>query len=636
MSDDTACWEDKYLRLRTEKQQILKKCNDLDDAYRQARARCIKLEKNVNRRKPLSPPQSHNTNASDRRSAKETDDLVADLFKRNDKMKKEHKSLQEKHKSAVRAIKKYKKEVQSLKQRYRVKTESKIPSAREDGCKRGTHSTSHECGHSSSDIGDVLGQLQQRLIDTEKMADKINEENERLRSVESHSFRPPLHEFSDNNTSTSSPLPENALMRDPTKKNLRDTTTKLNLLQARYESLESRAKAQSEIQKQALAKLEQQKAVIRQLRYELEDARHSEALINVEANKAEEQKEHVHELTNQNRYLEQQLTQLCEAPFHFATKQAEKERKIQLQAEEIESLQHKFRDGEYRSLCLKKEMESLRNDCDKYRQKTASKKVCDASQNVDIRNDIDGNQGNFQAGEVEQALVSAERNQKSHGDDEARKNEEAHSITKEHLHQSRNVHREAIKDLEIRERMLNTQVLINGELQAQLKEAVDCEGKASRSLQQQVEKYRSIAQERFEQIQNLEKLLQYKVDEQPPCRFIRNDLAALVIGGNSSSQFAELVAQGEEEEPKNLMHHSEIQGRPIAEAKQADLPAYDSIRGGKDDSKQAFTKDEKLLICFKTNPISSNGNLSARSESKSGSVEEEGIEEKLQKFASSR
>ena len=123
---------------------------------------------------------------------REEEDFIQDLRTRNHVLQKENNSLQGKLKNASSTLKKYKQQLQSMKNRYSkgtlVKQQMKGFNENKNGCKISvdtinTHEPSCKSGRHQydEDIHIVLSQLQMRLLESESELNSVREENEKMR-----------------------------------------------------------------------------------------------------------------------------------------------------------------------------------------------------------------------------------------------------------------------------------------------------------------------------------------------------------------------------------------------------------------------------------------------------------------------
>ena len=96
---------------------------------------------------------------------------------------------------------------------------------------------------------------------------------------------------------------------------LKDKTSQVLLLRARYEHLESRSSAERELYDRALAALEEQNGAIREARTSLASAEGDAATLRVRAKAGDEAAAEVLRARDEIRRLERAITDLCDAPF---------------------------------------------------------------------------------------------------------------------------------------------------------------------------------------------------------------------------------------------------------------------------------------------------------------------------------
>ncbi len=99
------------------------------------------------------------------------------------------------------------------------------------------------------------------------------------------------------------------------KKQLHEAMCNLRSMNVQYNTLEADANVQLEIQKETRLKLEHCNSYIVKLQNELQNLKMEKEVANKTARKAEEHKEQVQDLLEENRRLEDNLSKLCELPF---------------------------------------------------------------------------------------------------------------------------------------------------------------------------------------------------------------------------------------------------------------------------------------------------------------------------------
>ncbi|GMI52910.1 hypothetical protein ScalyP_jg6288 [Parmales sp. scaly parma] len=184
---DSLSWEEKYLRLRTEKDDIAKKSTEQDRAIRQMRTKFAKLE-SLFKQKQKSDGVSNPVELGDgdgtvggRRADKDNEQLVTDLYKRNAKLQRDNKALEAKQKNTLQVCAKLKRELQLARRRGGTHTASKQASDPDESIMSGKGNSTL----SNSKLAELVEKLRHRLINGEKMLGKLREENGRLRNGKS-------------------------------------------------------------------------------------------------------------------------------------------------------------------------------------------------------------------------------------------------------------------------------------------------------------------------------------------------------------------------------------------------------------------------------------------------------------------
>ena len=182
-------WEDKYHHIKSEKEELAKRFNDLNDTARLLRTKCAQLESF--RKKIINGANFHAAAADAGKITTSIIDAISqpnenqqdyeDLFKCYETLQRDYRAVATKHKSSVQVITKLKKELQSLKRRYGQGPQHYRPKptgscAHENS--KGQRKSSHMAY--SDDVENVLRQLQQRLSDAEKQLLTLSAENEKL------------------------------------------------------------------------------------------------------------------------------------------------------------------------------------------------------------------------------------------------------------------------------------------------------------------------------------------------------------------------------------------------------------------------------------------------------------------------
>lgn len=169
-------WKDKYYEVKSEKDDLAKRCNELDNVARNLRTRCAQLESFKKKIINGGNFKFAATNAGRFCSSSEEYLIESpqhehrrdyeDLFKSYESIQRDYRSVVKKHKCAVQLISKLKKEVQSLERRkgnsLKIRRKSNDSGVLHCEQRRADISTNND------NLENVLTQLQLRLGSAEK------------------------------------------------------------------------------------------------------------------------------------------------------------------------------------------------------------------------------------------------------------------------------------------------------------------------------------------------------------------------------------------------------------------------------------------------------------------------------------
>eukprot|EP00957_Ditylum_brightwellii_P209999 15364464-Ditylum_brightwellii.AAC.1 len=316
---------------------------------------------------------------------------------------------------------------------------------------------------------------------------------------------------------------------------LEDANTKLHLYQTKYDRLESKANAQAELHAESLETLDKYNGQIFELRQKLQTVQLEKKQLEIKIMQHEECKEQIKELSEQNRYLEDQVTRLCEAPFSEKASRAvnfvgfpEQEKNVDQCRNEVKILEANNRGLTEESNCLRIEKETLQRDCDELREHI--KQLESAPKDIgvitdDVRDEIYAH--NLLQSPITQINSSSDvdvSNSKvvdcnsdadklkqlpNNSSTSSTTDEDAILSLKRTIRQLKNDICEAKKDFERTEKILKTQVEINDMLQAKL-ESVDIrKDEEKRSLLKKAHEIEKILMQRLERIRYLEVQLEH-------------------------------------------------------------------------------------------------------------------------------
>ena len=191
---DNLSWEEKYLRLRTEKDELSKKATEQDASIRQMRTKFAKLESLLKQRArtdgggPVSSLDlGDGSVVGARRADKDNEALVTDLYKRNATLQRDNKAMESRYKALATVAARLKRELQLARRRGGTATAAKAgsgpaSSAAGDEDDELLAPARGDGTLGSAKLADLVEKLRHRLINAEKQLGKLRDENQRLRS----------------------------------------------------------------------------------------------------------------------------------------------------------------------------------------------------------------------------------------------------------------------------------------------------------------------------------------------------------------------------------------------------------------------------------------------------------------------
>ena len=215
---------------------------------------------------------------------------------RNAKLMRVNKGLEAKNKTLGQTAAKLKRELQLARRRGGTKMASRNNDSSFNGLSADLTGPVTAAGSSlsSSKLAELVEKLRHRLINAEKQLGKLREENNSLRAggktlgVVGGMVRDETDSVMAASRSakwTSSTSEGEEVMR--LQRELRDTGAKLQLLQTRYDHMESKTKAQNELQQGSFEQLEEYNRKIRDLRMKVQEAQHDREVAEARASRAE-------------------------------------------------------------------------------------------------------------------------------------------------------------------------------------------------------------------------------------------------------------------------------------------------------------------------------------------------------------
>ena len=378
--DPPGQWEANFFTVLQEKEELKRKVVKLSNDLRNVKAKSTRFENTIRQRDRLDKEDSYSTNTRrPRKFDRDEEDFIEDLKERNFTLQQENRKLEEKLGTVIHVLKKYKQQVQTLKLRHDSGTHVRQRGGRGNGPKVGVSDTSDQF---ESDVKSVMGQLQQRLVQAEEELRTLEKENKQLKIINEEESRSDkelkkIHEESRSDISTF-PSTFKSVNHDLSVSNcyipcfcshlrlltygihmqtsyprineeLQEARVQIKLLEVKYAKLETQSQSQMELQQETRKKLKECNDHIRKLREEIHILRKEKKEIFKEARMAEEHRDQVEELMDQNKFLEEKFKKLCELPFE------EEE-----QSSTEEHLKQHILDVESQNTSLKDEITGLR------------------------------------------------------------------------------------------------------------------------------------------------------------------------------------------------------------------------------------------------------------------------------------
>ncbi|GMH77661.1 hypothetical protein TrRE_jg7069 [Triparma retinervis] len=464
-----------------------------------------------------------------RRADKDNEQLVTDLYKRNAKLQRENKGLEAKHKALGQTCAKLKRELQLARRRGGTKMASKTNDSSFHAENLTSNVTAASSSLSSSKLAELVDKLRHRLINAEKQLGKLREENNSLRGgtklgVSSTGVRDDMDSSMAAARSAkwaSSTVEGEEILR--LQRELRDTAAKLQLLQTRYDHMESKTKAQNELQQGSFEQLEEYNRKIRDLRMKVQEAQHDKEVAEARASRAEDLEEENRELQAEYQSLEDKFMRIDAVGGPTAGRSALETFDRQHQHErqhkqKIEKLQEVAQTHLATLTALQKECDLLK------REKEGLQKQLDRSENSNressYAHQVSRDKGNLFGSmsdladlgmedidmkELEHALAIVRRKMDDPTDlDFLEKVDDGDMDIKKRLQMVQVANLNITRELERAERMLKAQASINRDLHLELEEAQKRQRMEKDSLQAKLEDFESLCLKRLQRIHSLE------------------------------------------------------------------------------------------------------------------------------------
>ena len=290
--------------------------------------------------------------------------------------------------------------------------------------------------------------------------------------------------------------------------------------------MESKTKAQNELQQGSFEQLEEYNRRIRDLRRQVQEAQHDKEVAESRSSRAEEFEEQVRELSEQNRYLEDQVTRLCEAPFLSGTGArsavTDFDRQERAHKQKIDRLQEVAQTHHAALTALQKETDILKKEKIQLQKQldqnlTSGMERNYASQISKDKSSLFGSMSDLQdlgmedldMKELERALAIVRRKMDDPTDLDFLERVDDEDLTtvpalKKRLQIVQVANLNITRELERAERMLKAQASINRDLHLEIEESNKRSRTEKDSLQAKLEDFESLCLKRLQRIHTLE------------------------------------------------------------------------------------------------------------------------------------
>jgi len=155
----------------------------------------------------------------------------------------------------------------------------------------------------SKRIKTVVSTLRNRLVTTERLLQQLTRERDELKRRQHRRRSNSNSNYDDSEDS------------DTLRRELRDRTAQLKLLNTRYEHLKSRSEAAREMQEHAVSQMDTYNRTIRELRREVQDLMADRTQLQIARRRMNEMEEEIRSVRAEAKELEEQNIQLCASPF---------------------------------------------------------------------------------------------------------------------------------------------------------------------------------------------------------------------------------------------------------------------------------------------------------------------------------
>jgi uncharacterized small protein (DUF1192 family) len=261
-------WQDRFRKERTAKNVLVYQVKDLNTAFTQLQKKIIST--------------STSTSSSSHGYTRDESNFISELKSRNQAFLCENKRLTGKLKCAFFTVQRLKEQEQSLKRRLKGSTP-----------------------HNGSTMGCVSSDRIKVSSDTDQMLQSALEQNQILQEEINRLKALPLNRIENKVDGSAYSLSEENLSAQEAAR----------VLKIEYDTLESTSRVQLQVHKKTRAKLEQCNDHIRKLQGEAYALESINNITRKESVSLDQYQEHVEELVEGNRRLEDKLANLCDLPF---------------------------------------------------------------------------------------------------------------------------------------------------------------------------------------------------------------------------------------------------------------------------------------------------------------------------------
>eukprot|EP00618_Florenciella_parvula_P035425 CAMPEP_0119482828 /NCGR_PEP_ID=MMETSP1344-20130328/10518_1 /TAXON_ID=236787 /ORGANISM="Florenciella parvula, Strain CCMP2471" /LENGTH=1126 /DNA_ID=CAMNT_0007517281 /DNA_START=194 /DNA_END=3571 /DNA_ORIENTATION=+ len=321
-------WEEKFMRLQEDNLALKKKFNDKKEEVKQTNVQLTKIE-NLLKLKDKLDAQNDGTGYMSSLMRAENEKLIKKLYTEKAEAEGNAKKLEAQNKKLRETLKQRKARITVLEGQ--VKRNGGRPASASKGVvsspTRAAASGGGADGEeeavaraaSNAKLGDLVTRLGSRLENAEQTLTRVREENRKLRAE-----RDEMRGTGADADDMAAAGARNAISIEPRsgekaslqlQRELQDTKAQLHLLQTRYDHLEAKARAQTELQQGSFDQLEDYNKQIRRLRGVLQDLQSDKIAAEARAANLDEKESELRELREQNANYEQKIKTLCESPF---------------------------------------------------------------------------------------------------------------------------------------------------------------------------------------------------------------------------------------------------------------------------------------------------------------------------------